>query len=129
MNELRWLAILVLVSASAACDADRTATALNPAPSPSERAPELLRGWYHGPASKAVFESCGQLRRWRVDSAQLRRQSKAFADTHGLEETGPVYVVLLGAQSADGARLIVLSVKQFGSATPVRDCGLTGVIE
>lgn len=124
---LRRLAVVALC-VLAACDADRAATVSKPAPSQSERAPELLRGWYHGQASSAIFETCGQARRWQVDSAELRRQAIAFAETHGLEEVGPVYVVVLGTVSADGTKLTVTSVKQFGSATPLRDCGLTGVV-
>ncbi|MCY7355574.1 MAG: hypothetical protein LH470_10975 [Lysobacter sp.] len=82
-------------------------------------------GWYMERAGQGMFQSCGQSQQWRVSgSADLQTKAQDF----GLGEDTPVYVRLAGVQSADGNELVVSKVEQFGSATPVRDCGLTGVV-
>ncbi len=82
-------------------------------------------GWYMERAGQGLFQSCGQSQQLRVSaSAELRSKARDF----GLDENTPVYVRLSGVQSADGTELVVSQVEQFGSTTPVRDCGLTGVV-
>ncbi|MEJ7747253.1 MAG: hypothetical protein WKF61_11030 [Luteimonas sp.] len=82
-------------------------------------------GWYMERAGQGMFQSCGQSQQWRVSgSDELRSKARDF----GLEQDTPVYVRLSGVQSADGDELVVSQVEQFGSATPVRNCGLTGVV-
>lgn len=82
-------------------------------------------GWYMERAGQGLFQSCGQSQQQRVSGlAELRSRARDF----GLEENTPVYVRLSGVQSADGTELVVSQVEQFGSTTPVRDCGLTGVV-
>lgn len=82
-------------------------------------------GWYMERAGQGLFQSCGQSQQQRVSgSAELPSKAREF----GLDENTPVYVRLYGVQSADGNELVVSRVEQFGSATPVSDCGLTGVV-
>ena len=82
-------------------------------------------GWYMERAGQGMFQSCGQSQQWRVSgSADLQTKARDF----GLQQDTPVYVRLAGVQSANGNELVVSKVEQFGSATPVRDCGLNGVV-
>ena len=82
-------------------------------------------GWYMERAGEGLFQPCGQSQQQRVSgSAELRSKARDF----GLDENTPVYVRLSGVQSADGKELVVSQVEQLGSPTPVRDCGLTGVV-
>lgn len=82
-------------------------------------------GWYMERAGQGLFQSCGQSQQQRVSgSAELRSKARDF----GLEENTPVYVRVSGVESAEGTELVVSQVEQFGSTTPVRDCGLTGVV-
>ncbi|MEO6364703.1 MAG: hypothetical protein ABIO38_01435 [Luteimonas sp.] len=82
-------------------------------------------GWYMERAGQGLFQSCGQSKQLRVSgSAELRDKAREF----GLDENTPVYVRLSGVRSAGGTELVVSQVEQFGSTTPVRNCGLTGVV-
>lgn len=82
-------------------------------------------GWYMEQAGQGVFQLCGQSQQWRVsESAELRAKASEF----GLDQDSPVYVRLVGVQSANGNELTVSRVDQFGSPTPVRNCGMTGVV-
>ena len=89
----------------------------------SADATDSYAGWYMEHAGQGVFQLCGQSQQWRVTApAELAARAKAF----GLDQDTPVYVRLVG--SVQGGELEVTRVEQFGSATPVRDCGLTGVV-
>ena len=89
----------------------------------SADATKSYAGWYMEHAGQRVFQLCGQSQQWRVTApADLAARAKAF----GLDQDTPVYVRLVG--SVQGGEIEVTHVEQFGSATPVRDCGLTGVV-
>lgn len=80
-------------------------------------------GWYMLHAGEGRFQTCGQQHQMRLTkSADLLARAKDF----GLEPDTPVYVRLSG--SVRGDAIEVSSVEQFGSPVPVRDCGLTGVV-
>lgn len=84
---------------------------------------EPYAGWYMDHAGHGLFQLCGQSQQWRVTApADLAARAKAF----GLDQDTPVYVRLVG--SVQEGEIAVVRVEQFGSATPVRDCGLTGVV-
>lgn len=75
-------------------------------------------------AGQDVFLPCGQSQPLRLSGAtELRARARKF----GLAPDTPVYVRLQGRQSANDEELEVSGVEQFGSPTPVRDCGLTGI--
>jgi hypothetical protein len=127
-DPLPFVAFLAL--SLSACSSDRTADTATTAPrgQPAD-APTLpstgggtLAGWYmeHGGAS--MFQRCGESTQLRVDSAVLRDAAKAS----GLDAGSPIYVRVVG--SIEGSTLVVTNVAQVGSPTPVRDCGLTGVV-
>ena len=89
----------------------------------SADATESHAGWYMEHAGHGLFQLCGQSQQWRVRApAELAAKAKAF----GLDQDTPVYVRLVG--SMQGGEIEVVRVEQFGSAVPVRDCGLTGVV-
>ena len=69
-----------------------------------------------------MLQLCGQSQQLTVESADLRAQAESF----GLEPNTPVYVRVAG--STDGSNFTVTRVEQFGSPTPVSDCGLAGVV-
>ena len=82
-------------------------------------------GWYLEHEGRGMFQACGQSRQSRVTgSSVLRSKAKAF----GLQPDTPVFVRVTGTLSDDGDVLTVSKVEQFGSAEPVRNCGLTGVV-
>lgn len=86
-------------------------------------ATESHAGWYMEHAGQRMFQPCGQSQQWRVTApADLPARAKAF----GLDQDTPVYVRLIG--SAHGNEIDVSRVVQFGSTTPVRNCGLTGIV-
>lgn len=86
-------------------------------------ATQSYAGWYMEHAGQGMFQSCGQSQQWRVTApADLAARSKAF----GLDQDTPVYARLTG--SVHGNEIKVSRVEQFGSATPVRNCGMTGVV-
>ena len=90
---------------------------------PSVANSQLHAGWYIESAGQGRFQPCGQSRQWRVTaSADLPAQAKAF----GLQQETPVYVRLTG--SVRGDEIAVARVEQFGSPTPVRNCGMDGVV-
>ena len=131
-------ALLVACSASdrpadtaAATPAPATAPAVSappptaPAPEPAPAAPvggDTIAGWYMEHGDMGMFQRCGQDAQLGVDSAELRAEARKF----GLEPNTPVYVRVVG--TSDGSKVSVTRVEQFGSPTPVRDCGLTGVV-
>lgn len=80
-------------------------------------------GWYMERAGQGMFQLCGQSQPLRVTvPADLPARAKAF----GLDQDTPVYVRLVGSVNGDGIK--VSHVEQFGSATPVRNCAMTGVV-
>jgi len=86
-------------------------------------ATESHAGWYMEHAGQAMFQLCGQSQPLRVTApADLAARAKAF----GLDQDTPVYARLVG--SVHGDEIEVSRVEQFGSPTPVRDCGMTGVV-
>lgn len=86
---------------------------------------QTYAGWYMVHAGQGSFQSCGKSLQLRVsESAELRSQARQF----GLEDDTPVYVRLVGVETDNGDELQISRVKQFGSKTPVRNCGLTGVV-
>lgn len=86
-------------------------------------AAESYAGWYMEHAGQGMFQLCGQSQQWRVTaSADLPARAKAF----GLDQDTPVYARLTG--SVQGNEIEVSRVEQFGSTTPVRNCGMTGVV-
>jgi hypothetical protein len=129
-------ALVVTVAGCAA--ADKTAsepsvsapTTVAPiASTPSAVAPDTqpLIGWYLQGASGSRLQPCGQSELWPIGAkADLEARAKAF----DLQEDTPAYVKLLARVSDDDAthRVDVVKVEQFGSPTPVRDCGMTGVV-
>lgn len=134
----RALFVLIAALAASACTGDKPATApatdtaptaaapATPAPAPSvpaePAASEAMAGWYMQHGAMDMFQTCGQTQSLTVDSADLRDRAKAF----GLQPDTPVYVRVHG--TIEGSTLSVVHVEQFGSETPVTDCGLTGVV-
>ena len=131
-NSLLLFAALVL---SACSPADRNAeTAVPtepgrtqpevPAPAPPAPAPvtNVHAGWYMEHGEMGMLQLCGQSEQLTVESADLLAQAESF----GLEPNTPVYVRVAG--STDGSNFTVTRVEQFGSPTPVSDCGLAGVV-
>ena len=98
------------------------APATEPVAAPTPAASDVIAGWYMEHGGMAMFQRCGNDTQLSVDSADLRARAKDF----GLDEGNPVYVRVAGTIS--GNTLTVASVEQFGSPTPVRDCGMTGVV-
>ncbi len=108
-----WLAGLILAGSSlAACSV------------PASRAkPTELAGWYLQHGGEARFQACGNDRAVRLAAlADLRQRATGFE----LGDDTPVYVRIEVVDTGSG--LEVLRVLQFGSPTPVRNCGLTGVV-
>lgn len=85
---------------------------------------KAYRGWYIEQGSGAFFQPCGESTRYRVDSSELRSRASAF----GLGVDNPVYVRLRGRQSPSGRLLVISRIEMFGSATPIRDCPMTGLM-
>lgn len=82
-------------------------------------------GWYMEHAGQGMFQPCGQSQQWRVSgSSDIGAKARQF----GLDQDTPIYVRLSGMQTANGNGLEVSRVEQFGSPTPVRNCGMTGVV-
>ena len=82
-----------------------------------------LSGWYMEHAGTRTFQPCGEDRVLLVSVAgDLPEESRKF----GLEDDTPVYVRLSGRREDDS--FAVSAVEQFGSPTPVRNCGLNGVV-
>lgn len=79
-------------------------------------------GWYMEHAGQGTFQPCGQSAPLRVSTpADLANRARAF----GLDEDTPVYVRLRGRTVGDVIE--VSGVEQFGSPTPIRNCGMNGV--
>lgn len=117
MRALWMTGVLLLAACNAA---ERTSTGESPAAASTTAT--LHAGWYLEHAGQSRFQPCGQSESLRIsDAADLPARAKAF----GLDEDTPVYVRVKGTLS--GNELQVVAVEQFGSPTPVRDCGLTGV--
>jgi len=114
MRMTSLLGLLILVACSAA---ERTAAG------EAVSTGTTLTGWYLEHAGESRFQPCGQTQPLRVvAAADLPARAKAF----GLDEDTPVYVRLTG--SISGGEVRVAAVEQFGSPIPVRNCGLTGVV-
>lgn len=80
-------------------------------------------GWYMEHAGRGTFQPCGQPQQWRVTkSAELAARAKSF----GLDQDTPIYARLKG--TVHGDEIEVMRIEQFGSLTPVANCGLTGVV-
>ena len=113
MRMTSLLGLLIL----AACSAAERSAAGEAAPTGTP-----LAGWYLEHAGQPRFQPCGQPQPLRIAAAaDLPARAKAF----GLDEDTPVYVRVKGTISSGELR--VVAVEQFGSSTPVRNCGLTGV--
>ena len=112
--------ILVLaLSTLTACNAAER-PAIHPMTDPGATA---QTGWYLQHAGKGRFQPCGQSHSWPIaDSAALAARAQAF----GLTDDTPVYVRLKG--TVRDQALHVTQVEQFGSPTPVRNCGMNGVV-
>jgi hypothetical protein len=92
-------------------------------PTPAASPQREFAGWYMEHGQARTFLACGAPVAWSVaPSARLEQHARAF----GLSPDTPVYVRLRGTHSAGD--LVVAEVAQFGSATPVRDCPLAGVV-
>lgn len=100
-------------------DTPAPAPAVDPASPPSS---EAMVGWYMQHGEAGMFQTCGQTQSFTVSSDDLRARAKAF----DLQPNTPVYVRVHG--TIEGTTLSVVHVEQFGSDTPVTDCGLTGVV-
>lgn len=86
-------------------------------------AADSYAGWYMEHAGEGMFQLCGQSQQWRVTvPADLPARAKAF----GLDQDTPIYARLVGSVKAN--EIEVSRVEQFGSATPVRNCAMTGVV-
>lgn len=93
------------------------------AASARDGAVQAYRGWYMEHRGQASFQPCGQSWPWRVtESADLPAQARKF----DLQPDTPIYVRVSGVQQGD--TIAVISVEQFGSPIPVRDCAMTGVV-
>lgn len=116
MRTMRWVAGLATAIALGGCVAAEK--------QPSSKA-QVYAGWYMEHAGQGRFQLCGQSQQWRVSgSPDLRTKAREF----GLEQDTLVYVRVLGVQSTGDGTLEVSRVEQFGSPTPVRNCGMTGVV-
>jgi hypothetical protein len=116
-----WL----LAGALAACAPQPSAPPLSSLPVPTgSAAPEQeFAGWYMEHGQAATFLACGAQAAWPVASSrQLSQRARAF----GLAPDLPVYVRVRGSRKE--GRLVVTTVSQFGSPTPIRDCPMTGVV-
>lgn len=116
MRTVRWVVGLATAITLSSCVAAEK--------QPSSKG-QVYAGWYMEHAGQGRFQLCGQSQQWRMSgSSDLRTKAREF----GLDQDTPVYVRVLGVQSADGDTLEVSRVEQFGSPTPVRNCGMTGVV-
>lgn len=116
----QWLLATIIGLALSGCASGEQSPPVEKAP-PADSQP--YAGWYMQHAGQGTFQPCGQQSSWRVSaSADLPARAKAF----GLDEDTPVYVRLQGALRGDAIE--VIRVEQFGSPTPVRNCGMTGVV-
>lgn len=80
-------------------------------------------GWYMEHAGQGRFQPCGEDQPLSIPvAADLHARAREFE----LAEDTPVYVRVTG--SRNGKELRVISVQQFGSPAPVRDCGMNGVV-
>ena len=80
-------------------------------------------GWYLEHGGQGRLQLCGQSHALRVAaSADLSGRATQF----GLEPDTPVYVRVQGTTA--GNEITVSAVQQFGSPTPIRNCGMTGVV-
>lgn len=84
---------------------------------------QAYAGWYMEHGGQGMFQPCGQSQSWRLSRAG---DLPARARTFGLQPDTPLYVRVTG--SVRDNALAVTSVEQVGSPTPVRNCGLTGVV-
>ena len=92
-------------------------------PSTSSVGPDAMAGWYMEHAGARTLLPCGGAGPLPIsDAGNLPARAREF----GLEDDLPVYV-RIHALSRKGA-LVVASVDQFGSPTPVSDCAMTGVV-
>lgn len=115
-----WISCVLLL---AACSAAERPPARGTAPSGPAAPATVHAGWYLEHAGQPRFQPCGQSQPLPiVAAADLPARAKAF----GLADDTPVYVRVTGTIA--GGEVRVAAVEQFGSPTPVRDCGLTGVV-
>lgn len=128
---MRWFRpfgiAVAIIGALAACNSRNTADAgpIEPAAVSAEAAngTQSYRGWYMEHGGQGRFQACGDSQPMPVAAAvELSAKARSF----GLEADTPVYVRLQGA--VNGGEFRVSAVEQFGSPTPIRDCGMTGVV-
>lgn len=99
--------------------AARPPAAPSPTPPPTPPREPLHAGWYMERSDATdTFHPCGADAAVLVGSAELRARARAF----GLGRDTPVYVRVRG--NIAGSLLQVADVEQFGSPTPVADCGM-----
>ena len=108
-----WLTGLIMTGSwLAACNAPTSGTK-----------PTQLAGWYLQHGREARFQACGRNTAVRLSAtADLRQRANQFE----LDDDTPIYVRI--EVDASESEPDVLRVLQFGSPTPVRNCGLTGVV-
>ncbi len=136
MNIKKWTLGSAIAMVMSGCAASDIATVAPAASAPATTAPSApisdapsLNGWYLQGAGGSRLQPCGQSVQWLIgDKADLQARAKSF----GLQDDTPVYVKLLARVSETGRngakKIDVVRVEQFGSSTPVRDCGMTGVV-
>ena len=109
---MRLCGLILVGSSLVACNAPASSTK-----------PSQLAGWYLQHGREARFQACGKGTAVRLAAtADLRQRAVQFE----LDDDTPIYVRI--EVVATGSELEVLRVLQFGSPTPVRNCGLTGVV-
>jgi hypothetical protein len=119
INIMRFSTLQLLIGLCAATVVGACAATENK----SADAVQSQPGWYMEHGGQGKLQLCGQSQQLLVTSgADLHDRALAF----GLEEDTPVYVRVLG--SVKGEEISVSRVEQFGSPTPVRNCGMTGVV-
>lgn len=116
MRYVRFLAMLLATCGAACAATDKPV-------SPQGGTAAAYAGWYMEHAGQGRFQPCGEEQPLAIPvAADLPAKAREF----GLAEDTPVYVRVTGERT--GKELRVISVQQFGSRVPVRDCGMNGVV-
>lgn len=104
------------VGTSSPARSGRMESASGPA-TPQQSTQSHVAGWYRG----GRLQPCGREEWLQLSS---RTDIEAQARAQGITTSSPVYARLEG--HAQGSTFHVTRVGQVGSATPVRDCAMTG---